>query len=106
MKIHFMPQQRLDSVTYRRVGPYQIEVNGELFDFSRMKSGDELIAPMAVKSTWFSHRVSVEEQHLCLSLFAPVASGFNFSGVHPVDVVIEQNGVIEIPDFKEMEHDD
>lgn len=105
MKIHFMPQQRLDSVTYRRVGPCQIEVNGELFDFSRMQQGDELIAPVAVKSTWFAHRVSVEGEHLCLALFVPVVSGFNFSGVQPIDMTIEQNGVIEKPQFKEVDHD-
>ncbi len=104
MKIHFMPQQRLDSVKYQRVGPYQIEVNGELFDFSRLQEGDELIAPVAVKSTWFAHRVSVEGEHLCLSLFVPVASGFNFSGVQPVDVTVEHNSVIELPEFKEVEH--
>ncbi|MCF5233101.1 MULTISPECIES: hypothetical protein [unclassified Pseudomonas] len=105
MKIHFMPQQRLDGVKYQRVGPYQIEVNGELFDFSRLQEGDELIAPVAVKSTWFAHRVSVEGEHLCLALLVPVASGFNFSGVRPVDVTIEHNGVIEVPQFKEVVHD-
>ncbi|AZF51647.1 hypothetical protein C4J85_1146 [Pseudomonas sp. R4-34-07] len=105
MKIQFIAQQRLDSVKYRRVGPYQIEVNGELFDFSRMKAGDELIAPIAVKSSWFAHRVSVEDEQLCLSLFVPVVSGFNFDGVHPVDMTIDQNGMIEVPEFKEVDRD-
>lgn len=105
MNIHFIPQQRLDRVAYRRVGPAQIEVNGELFDFSRMQEGDELIAPVAVKNTWFAHRVRVEDGRLGLSLFVPVGPGFNFNGVLPVDVTIEQNGAIELPTFEEVAHD-
>lgn len=106
MKIQFIPQQRPDSAKYRRVGPFQIEVNDELFDFSRMEPGDELIAPIAVKSSWFAHRVSVEDEHLCLSLFVPVVSGFDFDGVRPIDMTIDQNGVIEMPQFKEFGRDD
>lgn len=106
MKIQFIPQQRLDSVKYRRVGPYQIEVNGELFDFRRMKDGDELIAPIAVKSSWFAHRVFVEDEHICLSLFVPVVSGFDFSGVRLINATIDQDGMIDTPDFRELEGDD
>lgn len=95
MKIFMSPQRRDDIVSYQRSGDVII-VNGEAFDFSKVEEGD-VLPREAIKSEWFSGRVTRVNGELELNLILPNPWNYSQAQAFPAPVLVSKDGLIELP---------
>jgi hypothetical protein len=70
MIIHLSPQRRDDTLTVVKAGN-KLTINGELFDFTSMSTGDT-VPVSAISSTWFAGDVTKVGNELEVTLVLPV----------------------------------
>ncbi|WP_353231859.1 hypothetical protein [Pseudomonas helleri] len=95
MKIFMSPQRRDDTVSYQRSGDVII-VNGEAFDFSKVEEGD-VLPREAIKSEWFSGRVTRVNGELELNLILPNPWNYSQAQAFPSLMRITKNGLLDLP---------
>ncbi|MDR7285688.1 hypothetical protein J2X84_004538 [Pseudomonas corrugata] len=109
MKINLSPTRRDDTLQISRVGS-ALNINGELFDFSRMVDGDTLPAT-AIASEWFMGQVDNIGGELELTLFLPLPANFSHEQAFPQPllhvpdgpVILPQPTPTPVPDIQEVE---
>ena len=95
MRIKLSPQRRDDSLYVEKEGERLI-VNGEVFDFAAIKTGDTLPV-LAIKSEWFAGDVEKEGGELSVTLLLPLPLNFSPEQAFPVDLVDVPDGVVVFP---------
>ena len=95
MIIKLSPQRRDDTLSVVRSGSILI-VNGEEFNFSRMRDGDTLPAG-AIQSIWFFGQVDNIGGELSLTLILPLPSNYSPEQAFPVDLVNVPDGPVVFP---------
>lgn len=95
MIITWLPQRTDETLALAKSG-MKLSVNGEIFDFSFMKEGDELPAE-AVSSRWFSGTIRVVNGELELSLILPNGANASHAERFPQGSVITADGPITLP---------
>ena len=95
MIIHFIPVRMGDAIEYAVMGDSLI-VNGERFDFSRMKNGD-VLAATAIASDCFGHVVTRTDGQIELSLILPNPHNYSHEQAFPVSLFNVTDGPVPQP---------
>lgn len=95
MRIILSPQRRDDHLLVVKTGNVLI-VNGELFDFSQMESGDTL-PRAAIASEWFASDVEYLGDELVLTLVLPNPQNYSPAQAFPVDLMRVPDGQVVFP---------
>ncbi|MBK5400521.1 hypothetical protein JFU47_28015 [Pseudomonas sp. TH39(2020)] len=95
MNIILTPQRRDDTLEVIKAGSV-LTVNGQVFDFSRMRDGDTL-ANSAINSEWFAGDVEKVEGELTLTLLLPNPWNYSPEQAFPVPLENLPDGQVVFP---------
>jgi hypothetical protein len=95
MKIKLSPVRLDETLSVVKNGS-TLEVNGELFDFSRMVAGDTLPSS-AIASGWFTADVDHINGELVVTLILPNPWNYSQEQAFPVDLVDVPDGPVVFP---------
>lgn len=101
MIINLSPQNRPNSAVYVKAGD-TISVNGEVFDFSRMRDGDTL-PKEAISSDWFGGDVERVGEYIVLTLTSPLPPNYSQEQAFPSPVVMHGDGIVPLPESQKIE---
>ena len=95
MKIILSPQRRGSTLELIKQGS-TLFVNGEAFDFSKIKDGDTL-PRAAIKSDWFAGPVEMVDGELILTLIMPNPWNYSQEQAFPLPIEDVKDGVVPLP---------
>lgn len=95
MRIKLTPQRRDDTIMLSKVGK-SLFINGEEFNFSKLKRGDTL-PKRAIVSEWFMDDVENIDGVIVMTLILPNPANFSLEQAFPEDIVVVGDGIIQLP---------
>lgn len=95
MNINLSPGRSDETLTVSKNGN-TLTLNGEKFDFSRMKDGDTL--PLeAITSRWFAGQVEMVGESLEVTLRLPLPVNYSAEQAFPAPLLNVPDGVVVLP---------
>jgi hypothetical protein len=93
--INLSPQRRDDTLTVVKAGN-KLTINGELFDFTSMATGDSIPAS-AIQSPWFDGMVTKVGNELELTLILPIGPDPTQAQAFPETLRSVPDGAVVLP---------